>query len=155
MSSSLTFTLASLDDTILFGKHIAEHVIPGDIICLNGDLGAGKTTLTQAIGAGLGVPTHCYITSPTFSLLHEYEGRIPLFHMDLYRLSGEEEIEELGFEEYIYGDGLCIVEWPDRLGELMPTDRLTIDIMSKNTCRTITITGHGSMAPRTHLFTSK
>lgn len=152
MSNSLTFILSSLEDTVLFGRHIASQVIPGDIIFLNGDLGAGKTTLTQAIGYGLGVPKSCYITSPTFSLLHEYPGDIPLYHMDLYRLSGEEEVIELGFEDYLYGEGVCVIEWPDRLGDLIPANRLVIDIETQGRSRVVTLTGHGSMESRTHLF---
>ena len=152
MSNSLTFILSSLEDTVLFGQHIASQVIPGDIIFLNGDLGAGKTTLTQAIGYGLGVPKSCYITSPTFSLLHEYPGDLPLYHMDLYRLSGEEEVIELGFEDYLYGEGVCVIEWPDRLGDLIPANRLVIDIETQGQSRVVTLTGHGSMESRTHRF---
>ncbi|MDA3970720.1 MAG: tRNA (adenosine(37)-N6)-threonylcarbamoyltransferase complex ATPase subunit type 1 TsaE [Desulfobulbaceae bacterium] len=152
MSNSITFILSSLEDTVLFGHHIASQVIPGDIIFLNGDLGAGKTTLTQAIGYGLGVPKSCYITSPTFSLLHEYSGDLPLYHMDLYRLSGEEEVIELGFEEYLYGEGVCVIEWPDRLGDLIPANRLVINIETQGQSRVVTLTGHGSMQSRTHLF---
>lgn len=152
MSQTLTFTLASLIDTISFGKQIATQILPGDIIFLTGGLGAGKTTLTQAIGAGLQVSPDEYITSPTFSLLHEYHGSTPIYHMDLYRLGSEEEIEELGFEEYLYGDGVSIIEWPERLGDLTPENRLTILLESSDESRRVTITGHGSMAPRTPLF---
>ncbi len=122
---------------------IGRTARPGDIITLTGNMGAGKTTLTQAIGLGLMVPEEHYITSPTFSLLHEYPGRIPLYHMDLYRLADEEEIEALGFEDYLYGDGLCVIEWPERLGSLMPEDRLNIDLsfVSENS-RRANLTGH-------------
>ncbi len=152
MSQNLTFTLSSLEETTLFGKRIASQVLPGDVIFLIGDLGAGKTTLTQAIGYALGIPQEQYITSPTFSLLHEYKGDLPLYHMDLYRLSGEEEIIELGFEDYLYGDGVCIIEWPDRLGDLTPASRLIIEIKTIDQTRQVTLSGHGSMADRTHLF---
>jgi len=119
--------LATLKDTEAFGRSLGRSARPGDIITLDGDLGAGKTTLTQFIGQGLEVPTSCYITSPTFSLLHEYPGRMPLYHFDLYRIS-EEEIIELGFEDYFYGAGLSVIEWPDRLGELMPENRMAIHL---------------------------
>lgn len=152
MSTTLTFTLPSLAKTTQFGQQIAEQVQPGDVLFLIGDLGAGKTTLTQSIGAGLGVDQDCYITSPTFSLLHEYEGRLPLYHMDLYRLSGEEEVIELGFEEYIYGEGVSVIEWPDRLGSLTPKDHLVIQMTAANNSRIVNVSGHGSMACRTHLF---
>nr|MBF0223745.1 tRNA (adenosine(37)-N6)-threonylcarbamoyltransferase complex ATPase subunit type 1 TsaE [Desulfobulbaceae bacterium] len=141
-------SLENLDQTNLFGLHLAELARPGDIYTLTGTLGAGKTTLTQFIGRGLGVPENCYITSPTFSLIHEYQGRIPLFHMDLYRLASE-EIFELGFEEYLYGEGLTIIEWPDRLGELMPEDRLEIVLdFASETARTARLTPHGSFTKR-------
>lgn len=150
---STQVTLANLQETMTFGQHIGTVAQAGDIILLNGDLGAGKTTLTQAIGKGLQVPANCYITSPTYSLLHEYPGRIPLYHMDLYRLSGEEEIEELGFEEYIYGQGLTIIEWPERLGDLTPRDYLEIVLTSPTPeSREITLTAYGAMCSRLKEF---
>jgi tRNA threonylcarbamoyladenosine biosynthesis protein TsaE len=136
--------LASLDDTRAFGEHLGALAAPGDIITLAGSLGAGKTTLTQAIGKGLEVPDPFYITSPSFGLLHEYPGRIPLYHMDLYRLSSEEEIEELGFEDYLYGNGLSVIEWPERLGTLLPGDRLEIELnFAGETARTAVLTAFG------------
>ncbi len=120
--------LTTLERTMLLGRRLGEMAKPGDVITLEGGLGAGKTTLTQAIGRGLLVPPSFYITSPTFNLLHEYPGRIPLYHMDLYRLSGEEEIDNLGLIDYFYGAGLTVVEWPDRLGALMPAVRLHIEL---------------------------
>lgn len=143
--ADLLIELASLARTVAFGQRLGASARPGDIITLAGGLGAGKTTLTQAIGQGLEVPAHCYITSPTFSLLHEYPGRIALYHMDLYRLAGEEEIEELGFEDYLYGDGLCVIEWPERLGGLMPAERLHIDLrFASDTARCAALTLHGN-----------
>ena len=121
--------LPSLTHTQAFGRRLGELVQAGDVLTLAGDLGAGKTTLTQAIGQGLAVPATCYITSPTFSLLHEYPGRLPLYHLDLYRLHDAEEVSELGFEDYLYGEGVSVVEWPDRLGESMPEDRLQIELI--------------------------
>ena len=136
--------LASLDDTRAFGEHLGALAAPGDIITLAGSLGAGKTTLTQAIGKGLEVPDPFYITSPSFGLLHEYPGRIPLYHMDLYRLSSEEEIEELGFEDYLYGNGLSVIEWPERLGTLLPGDRLEIELtFAGETARTAVLAPFG------------
>lgn len=150
---SAHITLAEFEQTMAFGYQIGSVAQPGDIILLTGDLGAGKTTLTQAIGKGLQVPASCYITSPTFSLLHEYPGRIPLYHMDLYRLAGEEEIEELGFEEYIYGQGLTVIEWPERLGDLTPSDYLEIEIFSPTPeTREITLTAHGTLCQRLEEF---
>jgi tRNA threonylcarbamoyladenosine biosynthesis protein TsaE len=128
MPESKIISLPTLKQTMELGNILGNQAKAGQIITLAGDLGAGKTTLTQAIGQGLGVPLYYYITSPTFSILHEYPGRIPLYHMDLYRLSGEEEIEDLGLSEYLYGAGLSVVEWPDRLGSLLPKNRLHIEL---------------------------
>lgn len=125
---ALRIELADPAATRRFGQRLGELAAAGDVITLTGDLGAGKTTLTQAIGEGLAVPADHYITSPTFSLLHEYPGRLPLFHMDFYRLHNEEELLELGLEEYLEGEGLCVIEWPDRLGTLLPTKRLHLEL---------------------------
>lgn len=136
--------LLSLEHTETLGNVLGRIAEPGDVITLAGSLGAGKTALTQAIGRGLGIDPRIYITSPTFSLLHEYKGRIPLYHMDLYRLGSEGEIESLGFSEYFYGDGLTVIEWPERLGSLMPAERLHIDlVISGESSRTANLTGHG------------
>ncbi|HIJ79714.1 MAG: tRNA (adenosine(37)-N6)-threonylcarbamoyltransferase complex ATPase subunit type 1 TsaE [Desulfobulbaceae bacterium] len=142
--TSILLLLKDLEASTAFGLHLGKVAGPGDVITLDGSLGAGKTTITQAIGQGLAVPPDQYITSPTYSLLHEYLGRLPLYHMDLYRLAGEEEIEELGFEDYIYGNGLTVIEWPDRLGSLMPADRLHIELTSTSeTARRAQLTAHG------------
>ena len=144
MADHITVDLKSLAETERLGRFLGEIAEPGDVIILNGPLGAGKTTITQFIGAGLEVPGKCYITSPTFSLMHEYPGRLTIYHMDLYRLSSEEEVEDLGFVEYIYGDGLTIIEWPDRLGEMLPDEHLEISLaMAGEDCRTAEISAHG------------
>lgn len=141
-----SFRLASLEQTVAFGKILGRVVDPGDIITLAGSLGAGKTALTQAIARGLGVDPSIYVTSPTFSLLHEYQGRIPLYHIDLYRLAGEDEIESLGFTEYLYGNGLTVIEWPERLGSLMPPERLHVELgISGQTSRTANLTAYGDL----------
>jgi tRNA threonylcarbamoyladenosine biosynthesis protein TsaE len=137
--------LPSLEKTIALGEQLGKVAEPADIITLEGDLGAGKTALTQAIGRGLGIDPKIYITSPTFSLLQEYRGRLPLYHMDLYRLAGEEDVENLGFSEYFYGDGLTVIEWSERLGSLMPTERLHVHLMiTGETSRNAQLTFHGS-----------
>ncbi|MFH7320660.1 tRNA (adenosine(37)-N6)-threonylcarbamoyltransferase complex ATPase subunit type 1 TsaE [Desulfurivibrio sp. D14AmB] len=116
--------LAGLND---LGRRLGELVIPGDVITLEGALGVGKTTLTQAIAAGMAVPADQFVTSPTFGIIHEHQGRLPLYHLDLYRLDGgEEELLELGIEEYLYGEGVCVIEWPGRLGGLIPNRRLEV-----------------------------
>ncbi|MFA7346691.1 MAG: tRNA (adenosine(37)-N6)-threonylcarbamoyltransferase complex ATPase subunit type 1 TsaE [Desulfurivibrionaceae bacterium] len=140
----ISVSLPDLRTTSALGRYLGETARPGEVITLGGSLGAGKTTLTQAIGQGLQVPESCYITSPTFSLLHEYPGRLPLYHLDLYRLSDETEIEDLGLLEYLYGTGLTVIEWPDRLGSLMPEERLHIELNLLNeTARLAELTGHG------------
>lgn len=126
--SSCIFTLRDLAETSAFGQQLGKLAQPGDVICLDGDLGAGKTALTQQIAKGLQVPDSCYVTSPTFSILQEYPGRIPLYHMDFYRLSDETEVEDLGFEEFFYLSGLTVIEWSKRATELIPESRLLLKI---------------------------
>ncbi len=107
---------------------LAAEVAPGDVIFLQGELGAGKTTLTQYLAQSLGVGAEQYVASPSFALLHEYSGRLPVYHMDLYRLVDEEDVEAAGLPEFLEQHGVAIVEWPDRLGSLVPADRLEIHI---------------------------
>ena len=138
--------LSSLKRTEALGISLGKIVESGDIITLHGPLGSGKTTLTQAIGRGLGVDPRIYITSPTFSLLHEYQGRIPLYHMDLYRLAGEDEIESIGLQEYFFGNGVTVIEWPEKLGSLMPAERLDLVlVISGETSRTANLTGRSDL----------
>lgn len=114
-------------DTKIFGKELAGKLKPGDIVALTGDLGAGKTTLTKYIAEGLGITE--IITSPTFTIVQEYTGgRLPLYHFDVYRIAGPEEMYELGYEEYFFGRGVCVVEWADRIPELIPEDSIRIRI---------------------------
>jgi tRNA threonylcarbamoyladenosine biosynthesis protein TsaE len=153
MPSPVTIPLSSLEETLRLGRHLGRTARPGDIYTLSGDLGAGKTTLTQAIGQGLEVPADCYITSPTFSLMHEYPGRLPIFHMDLYRLGSAAEIIELGLEEYLYGNGLAVIEWPDRLQDMMPLSRLDIHLtLVDENSRLAALTAYGAMQPRLASF---
>lgn len=118
--------LKDLAATEKFARLLARLVLPGDVICLNGDLGAGKTALTQQIARGLEVPESCYVTSPSFAILQEYPGRIPLYHMDFYRLADETEVEDLGFDEYFYLSGLTVIEWSERAVALIPESRLLL-----------------------------
>ncbi len=102
---TIQIQLINLSDTEKLGRLLGEMALPGDVICLDGDLGAGKTALSQAIARGLEVPDSCYVTSPSFAIMHEYEGRLPMYHMDFYRLQDAGEVEDLGFEEYFYLTG--------------------------------------------------
>lgn len=124
--------LKNLTDTEKLGRFLGKTAGPGDVICLDGDLGAGKTTLSQAIARGLEVPANCYVTSPSFAILHEYDGRIPLYHMDFYRLQGVDEVLDLGFEEYFYLSGLTVIEWSKRAVEILPEERLSLEILRDN-----------------------
>ena len=102
-----------------YGYRLAEEAVPGQVIALIGDLGAGKTTLTKYIAEGLGVTEH--VQSPTFTIVREYHsGRMPLYHFDVYRIDDPDEMFEIGYEEYFYGDGLCVVEWADKIEGLLP-----------------------------------
>lgn len=129
--NQVILSLPDLAVTERLGLWLGETAVAGDIILLSGDLGAGKTTLTQFIGKGLQVPPSTYITSPTFALMHEYTGRMPLYHLDLYRLGSELEVEDLGLLDYLYDEGLCVIEWPDRLGSLRPDECLEIELTSE------------------------
>jgi len=124
----MSIKLKTLEETSIFAHLLARLALPGDVICLDGDLGAGKTAMTQEIAKGLGVPDSCYVTSPTFSILQEYPGRMPLYHMDFYRLYDETEVEDLGFEEYFYLSGLTVIEWSERAGALVPHSRLLLQL---------------------------
>lgn len=132
MKDSATLTLPDITATGKLAHLLAQQALPGDIICLNGDLGAGKTAMTQEIAKGMGVPESCYVTSPTFAILQEYPGKIPLYHMDFYRLSDETEVEDLGFEEFFYLSGLTVIEWSERAGNLIPDFRLLLEIHIEN-----------------------
>ncbi len=114
-------------DTREFGLELAKKLKPGDVVALIGELGTGKTTLTKSIAEGLGIRE--MITSPTFTIVQEYtDGRLPLYHFDVYRICDLEEMYELGYEEYFFGEGVCVIEWADQIEELIPEDAITIRI---------------------------
>jgi tRNA threonylcarbamoyladenosine biosynthesis protein TsaE len=119
----------SAAETRALGRDLAARLTPGEVVALVGDLGSGKTCLAQGICEGLGVPDP--VTSPTFILINEYQGRIgtravPVYHLDLYRLADAGELEDLGAEEYLYGNGICLVEWAERAAALLPAQRWEI-----------------------------
>ncbi len=134
----------SEEETLKIGIRIGEKLKSGDVIALNGELGAGKTHITKGIAKGLGVED--YITSPTFIIVNEYEGRIPLYHFDVYRINDVDEMYEIGFDEYLYGSGVCIVEWGKIVEELLPEYAIKIDIIKidENT-REIIINENGNL----------
>ena len=119
-----SLTLTNRDATITLGKKIGQQLVAGDVLVLDGDLGAGKTTFTKGLAAGLEIPD--IIKSPTFTIIHEYQdGRLPLYHMDAYRLENG-GAEHLGLEEYFDGDGVSVVEWAEFVEDELPTDFLAI-----------------------------
>lgn len=116
--------LATEEETIRIASRLANLLKPGDVVTLEGELGVGKTTFTKGIAKGLGVKR--MVTSPTFTIVKEYEGELPLYHMDAYRLEYSEE--DIGFSEYFDGDGISVVEWAKFIEEFLPEDRLDIEI---------------------------
>ncbi len=119
----------SAQKTLGIGKLISRKLKKGDIVCLFGDLGSGKTVLTKGICLGLGVNKY-KVTSPTFVILRQYKGKLPIYHFDLYRLSGPEDILDLGYEEYFFDEGVSVIEWADKLGQLLPKEFLKIRLLA-------------------------
>ncbi len=122
----MRITSHSPEETQSIGQKLGKLARPGDVILLVGNLGAGKTCLTQGIAWGLDVSG--YARSPSFVLMNEYNGRLPMYHIDLYRLENTAEIADLGLDDYLYGQGLCVVEWADRAPDLLPPQHLLIKI---------------------------
>ena len=118
----ITLKTSSGEETFLLGKSLGQLLQPSMVLCLSGDLGAGKTQMTKGIATGLEIGD--YITSPTYTLINEYNGRLPLYHFDVYRLENSDELNELGYQEYFYGEGVTVIEWADIISEAIPKDRL-------------------------------
>ncbi len=116
----------SEEETRKIGRVIGRSLLPGDIICLVGELGSGKTTITQGIAQGLGVQGP--VNSASFKLINEYKGRIPVYHFDLFRLDKLSEVEELGYREYFYDQGVTIIEWAEKMESLWPEKRMEIEL---------------------------
>lgn len=113
-------------DTQALGEKLGQEAKAGQVYCLNGDLGVGKTVFTKGFAKGLGIEEH--ITSPTFTIINEYEGRLPLYHFDVYRIADEDEMEYTGYEDYFYGQGVCLVEWAELVKGLIPEDAIWITV---------------------------
>jgi tRNA threonylcarbamoyladenosine biosynthesis protein TsaE len=118
---------SSADDTIALGERFADILQSGDIVALYGDLGAGKTHLVKGIACGLGLDP-ASVSSPTFTLINEYDGTLPLYHLDLYRIESLDEAERLGLDDYLHGKGLCVIEWPERIESLLPSHTIRLGL---------------------------
>ena len=125
--------LENEEKTREIGSKLGELLTPKSVICLIGDLGAGKTTMTQSLARALGVDD--YITSPTFTIVNEYEGKMPLYHFDVYRIGSSEEMYDIGFDEYIDGEGVCIIEWANLIEDILPDEYLYIELRYKDMSR--------------------
>lgn len=122
----LTYTTNSAEETIALGEKIGSRLSKGDVIAMQGTLAAGKTTITKGIAKALGISDT--ITSPTFCLISEYYGSMPLYHMDVYRLEGGEDFVNLGTDDMIYGDGVCIIEWSEKIMDELPKKTIILKI---------------------------
>lgn len=133
--------LKNEEETGEVGYRLGQLLNKGDVVCLIGDLGAGKTTITKSIAKALEVDD--YITSPTFTIVNEYDGKYPLYHFDVYRISSSEDMHEIGFEEYLYGDGICIIEWANLIEDILPDEYINIELNYKDEGREMIITTYG------------
>jgi len=141
---NVKLTSPNEDCSLTLGARIGEQVEPGDVLALWGELGSGKTLFARGIARGMGVAHQVPITSPTFTIINEYQGRLRLYHLDLYRLTTPDELETLPWRETIFGDGVAVIEWPDRMGSLLPDKRLDIkfEFLDEDR-RTITFAAYG------------
>ncbi|MBP3617852.1 MAG: tRNA (adenosine(37)-N6)-threonylcarbamoyltransferase complex ATPase subunit type 1 TsaE [Lachnospiraceae bacterium] len=122
----MKFESFSAEETYALGKKLGEEAKPGAVYCLSGDLGVGKTVFTKGFAVGLGVTDT--VNSPTFTIVQEYKGRLPFYHFDVYRIEEPDEMEEIGYEDYFYGDGACMIEWAELIEELIPADAVKVCI---------------------------
>lgn len=122
----MEFIVDNVNSTIELGDKLGNMVKPGDIICVNGDLGTGKTHFTKGVAKSLEIKEP--ITSPTFTIVNEYEGRLKLYHFDVYRVNDPDEIEAIGFDEYIFSDAVSIIEWSNYIEELIPEEHISVEI---------------------------
>lgn len=130
----------SEDETQKIGYEVAENIKKGDVISLTGSLGAGKTVFAKGFAKQLGIEEA--IVSPTFTLVQEYDGRMKMYHLDLYRLSGEDEFESMGGEDFLYSDGVTLIEWSEKIESMLPDDTIYVKItINEDLTRTIEITG--------------
>lgn len=124
----MEFISKSSEETIELGKKIGKALKPGDILAFYGDLGSGKTTMIKGIALGLGVKERDIVKSPSFIMVNEYKGRCPIFHIDLYRVKNDEEILSIGFDDYLYGNGVCLIEWAEKAENELPNKLIRVDL---------------------------
>lgn len=140
----IQITTHSPEETQVLGQKIGELLKAGIVLTLTGDLGSGKTCFVQGLAIGLGVPSDYYITSPTYTLINEYPGRYPLFHVDLYRIEDLLDLDDIGLYEILHGDGVVAIEWAERLGKDLPSEHVNIDFeILDHESRKIGITAYG------------
>jgi tRNA threonylcarbamoyladenosine biosynthesis protein TsaE len=144
MTQSISISTNNPSETEALGERLGRALQPGMVVALMGNLGAGKTTLTKGLAKGLGVTD--LIHSPTFNLIHEHKGRVPVYHFDLYRLASMEQIEDLGYEDYFYGAGVTVIEWPEKVLPLLPPDHLEVSIAGEGDRRMFTFTATGPLS---------
>ena len=144
----LTLATRGPEETLEVGRCLGRLLVSGDLVALVGDLGAGKTCLVQGIAGGLDVPESSYVRSPTFVILNVHSGRCELNHLDLYRIHSPAELEDLGYREIFYGEGVTVIEWADRIEGLLPEVhlRVSLDFRSEEE-RVITLEGIGALPP--------
>ena len=140
----MVFRTKSTSETIRIGKSIGSRLLPGDVVALTGELGAGKTQFIKGLAAGVGIGNPTYVSSPSFKLINEYPGKITFYHIDLFRLRGEKEAEELGLDDYFQSRGITAIEWADKIPSLLPEEILRIHIRyTGENSRTLEISGEG------------
>jgi tRNA threonylcarbamoyladenosine biosynthesis protein TsaE len=146
---TVSLDLPDLEATTRFGRRLGALLYPGAVIGLVGPLGAGKTFLVRAVAEGLGISDSRAVSSPTFVLIQEYAARLPIYHFDAYRLRSEAEFFELGVHEYFEGEGVCLVEWADKVSSLLPAERLSINLeVLGETQRRAIVSAHGECYER-------
>lgn len=123
----MVFESNSADETFEIAEQMGKQAKPGEIYCLSGELGVGKTVFSQGFARGLGITEH--VNSPTFTILQTYDsGRLPFYHFDVYRLGDVAEMEEIGYDDYFFGEGVCLIEWAELIKEILPADRKNVTI---------------------------
>lgn len=121
----------NVEETKRIAAGFAKELKSGDVLCMYGNLGAGKTAFVQGLAHGLGIDEP--ITSPTFTIVNEYQGDMPLYHFDVYRIGDSEEMYEIGYEEYVYGDGISVIEWAELIEDILPESRYSVTIIKDDT----------------------